>query len=56
MAPEQVRGADADARTDLFAFGAVFYEILTGRQAFSARSHPALIAAILEKDPPADDH
>jgi serine/threonine protein kinase len=51
MAPEQVRGAEADARTDLFAFGAVFYEMLTGRRAFSARSEPALIAAILEQDP-----
>ena len=52
MAPEQVRGGEADARTDLFAFGAVFYEMLTGRRAFSAPSHPALIAAILEQDPP----
>jgi len=52
MAPEQVRGGEADARTDLFAFGAVFYEMLTGRRAFSAQSHPALIAAILEQDPP----
>ena len=52
MAPEQVRGAEADARTDLFAFGAVFYEMLTGRRAFNAKSEPALIAAILEDDPP----
>ena len=52
MAPEQVRGAEADARSDLFAFGAVFYEMLTGRRAFSAKSEPALIAAILEDDPP----
>ena len=52
MAPEQVRGADAEPRTDLFAFGAVFYEMLTGRRAFSAPSGPALIAAILEHDPP----
>jgi serine/threonine protein kinase len=51
MAPEQVRGTEADARTDLFAFGAVFYEMLTGRRAFSAPSQPALIAAILEQDP-----
>jgi len=51
MAPEQLRGADADVRTDLFAFGAVFYEMLTGRRAFSAGSQPALIAAILEQDP-----
>ena len=52
MAPEQVRGAEAEPRTDLFAFGAVLYEMLTGRRAFSARSEPALIAAILEQDPP----
>ena len=52
MAPEQVRGAEAEPRSDLFAFGAVFYEMLTGRRAFSARSEPALIAAILEHYPP----
>jgi serine/threonine protein kinase len=52
MAPEQVRGAEVDARTDLFAFGAVFYEMLTGQRAFNATSEPALIAAILEQDPP----
>ena len=52
MAPEQVRGTEVDARTDLFAFGAVFYEMLTGRRAFNAGSQPALIAAILEQDPP----
>jgi serine/threonine protein kinase len=51
MAPEQLRGEDTDARTDLFAFGAVLYEMLTGRRAFSAASEPALIAAILEQDP-----
>jgi Protein kinase domain len=52
MAPEQIRGGRADARTDLFAFGSVFYEMLTGRRAFSAGSEPALIAAILEENPP----
>jgi serine/threonine protein kinase len=51
MAPEQVRGEDTDARTDLFAFGAVLYEMLTGKRAFSAAPEPALIAAILEQDP-----
>src|SRR5688572_10312725 len=52
MAPEQVRGTEVDARTDLFAFGAVFYEMLTGRRAFNASSQAALIAAILEQEPP----
>jgi len=52
MAPEQLEGRDADARTDIFAFGAVLYEMLTGRRAFDAASHASLIAAILERDPP----
>jgi serine/threonine-protein kinase len=53
MAPEQIEGREADARSDIFAFGAVLYEMLTGRKAFEARSHASLIAAILEHDPPA---
>ena len=52
MAPEQIEGDEADARTDLFAFGAVFYEMLTGRRAFAGRSHASLIGAIM-KDVPA---
>jgi len=52
MAPEQVRDEDVDARTDLFAFGAVLYEMLTGARAFAADSQAGLIAAILEHDPP----
>jgi serine/threonine protein kinase len=52
MAPEQVRGDDVDTRTDLFAFGAVLYEMLTGARAFAADSQAGLIAAILEHDPP----
>ena len=52
MAPEQVRGHEAEPRSDLFAFGAVLYEMLTGRRAFDAPSQPALVAAILEHDPP----
>jgi serine/threonine protein kinase len=51
MSPEQVRGQEADARSDLFSFGAVFYEMLSGRRAFAAGSEPALIATILERDP-----
>ena len=52
MAPEQIEGKLADARADLFAFGMVFYELLTGRKAFQAPTEGALVAAILEKTPP----
>jgi hypothetical protein len=52
MAPEQLRGATTDARTDLFAFGVVLYEMLAGKRPFRADSQPALVAAILEQDPP----
>ena len=53
MAPEQLEGLEADARSDIFAFGSVLYEMVTGRKAFEARSHASLIAAILEHEPPA---
>src|ERR1700694_3964646 len=52
MAPEQLEGRNADARTDIFAFGAVLYEMLTGRKAFEGKSQASLIAAILERQPP----
>lgn len=52
MAPEQLEGKEADPRTDVFAFGAVVYEMLTGRKAFEGKSQASLIAAILERDPP----
>jgi eukaryotic-like serine/threonine-protein kinase len=52
MAPEQLEGQEADARTDLFAFGAVLYEMVTGRKAFESKSQASLIAAILDRDPP----
>jgi eukaryotic-like serine/threonine-protein kinase len=52
MAPEQLEGKEADARTDLFAFGAVLYEMSTGRKAFEGKSYASLVAAILERDPP----
>ena len=52
MAPEQIEGQEADARTDIFALGVVVYEMLTGRRAFSGRTHASLIGAILKDDPP----
>src|SRR5262249_51190461 len=52
MAPEQLEGKAADARTDIFAFGSVVYEMATARRAFEATSRASLIAAILEHDPP----
>jgi Tol biopolymer transport system component len=51
MAPEQLEGREADARTDIFAFGQVLYEMATGRPAFSGRTRASLIAAILSVDP-----
>jgi serine/threonine protein kinase len=53
MAPEQLEGKEVDARTDIFAFGAVVYEMATGKRAFEGKSQASLIAAILERDPPA---
>ena len=52
MAPEQIEGKDADARSDLFAFGVVMHEMLTGRKAFDAPSRAQLAAAILTTQPP----
>jgi eukaryotic-like serine/threonine-protein kinase len=52
MAPEQVLGQPADARTDIFALGALLYEMATGRRAFEAMTQASLIAKILETDPP----
>ena len=52
MAPEQLEGKDADARTDIFAFGTVIYEMLTGKKAFEGKSHASLIGAILKDTPP----
>ena len=52
MAPEQLEAGEVDARTDIFAFGAVVYEMATGRKAFEGKSSASLIAKILETDPP----
>ncbi len=52
MAPEQIEGLEADARTDIFAFGAVLYEMTTGRRAFEGKTKTSLIAAIVDRDPP----
>src|SRR5438270_228152 len=52
MAPEQLEGGDADARTDIFALGALLYEMTTGRRAFEGKTRTSLIAAIVQSDPP----
>src|SRR5687768_6367269 len=51
MAPEQLEGGEADARSDLWAFGAVLYQMATGRRAFEGGSQARLIAAILTSEP-----
>jgi eukaryotic-like serine/threonine-protein kinase len=52
MAPEQLEGKEADARTDIFAFGELIHEMVTGKPAFSGKSRASLIAAILTTEPP----
>lgn len=52
MAPEQLEGSDAGARTDIFAYGVVLYEMATGRRAFEGKTHASLIGAILKDEPP----
>jgi len=51
MAPEQLQALPADARTDVFAFGCVLYEMITGRRAFTGDTPASVIAAILEREP-----
>ena len=51
MAPEQLEGKEADARTDIFAFGAVVYEMVTGQKAFEDPSQASLIATIMHSNP-----
>jgi serine/threonine-protein kinase len=52
MSPEQVRGGSASPRSDIFSFGAVFYEMLTGRRAFQRESGVETMMAILHEEPP----
>src|SRR5271170_4753367 len=52
MSPEQVRGEAADYRSDIFAFGAILYEMLTGKRAFQKPTSPETMTAILNEDPP----
>src|SRR6185436_15085563 len=51
MAPEQLEGKDTDARTDIFAFGTLLFEMATGRRAFDGESQASLIASILTQQP-----
>ncbi|MDZ4722466.1 MAG: protein kinase [candidate division Zixibacteria bacterium] len=51
MAPEQLETKETDARSDIFAFGAVVYEMATGKRAFSGKSQASLIAAIMDREP-----
>ena len=52
MSPEQLDGVEADARSDTFAFGALVYEMVSGRKAFEGKTQASLIAAIMSADPP----
>ena len=51
MSPEQIEGRDSDARSDVFAFGAVLYEMATGQRPFQGETRASLVAAILKEEP-----
>src|SRR5882762_660522 len=51
MSPEQIEGKEADARSDIFAFGAVLYEMVAGKRPFAGKSQISLASSILEADP-----
>src|SRR5271154_7024895 len=51
MSPEQIEGQEADARSDIFAFGLVLYELITGKRAFDGKTRTSLIASILKDQP-----
>jgi Tol biopolymer transport system component/predicted Ser/Thr protein kinase len=52
MSPEQLEGKETDARSDIFSFGAMLYEMVTGRKSFEGSSHASLIVAVMSTDPP----
>lgn len=52
MSPEQLNGKEVDSRSDLFSFGCVLYEMLSGKRAFDGKSAASVIAAVLEREPP----
>lgn len=56
MSPEQLEGKEADARSDIFAFGTMLYEMATGRRAFEGQSQASMIAGILERQPQSVTH
>src|SRR5438552_464318 len=52
MSPEQLQGAEADARSDIFSLGCVLYEMVTGQRPCQGKTQVSVMAAILEHDPP----